>query len=1283
MKSLEDPILISQNSEALDGQLIKEKFILKDCSTAKDSQSKRDIDSLDGNSKKILESESPIKQTSFSSDDSFENIQESKAVVVAEIAKRSKDIPRLREEFQRQKVQPFEMEIKGTSEISSIVLLHKSLFFQILYHVASFMTLGLLSVFNKWSNNRLFCKFCFRVVNELSSTDHVAIVDNLGDFVVTLLKKKQIWTPQGIELSTFVFEHNYRLFFFDQISNAFCNLFETTERSIYENFNSQFRCPRVEEDVALLADTFGPNRLMPDLKSFKSIVVDSVLTPLVFFEALCLYLLYSNGQSVYFVLLLCLFGTEWVMGVIDKYRCENKLLEAINFAEQIMVIRKSRDGIFKKRIIDSSEIVVGDMVEVTNSLKVPADMVLVQGVCVVKEDFAKEDQKDSTRIALDSMGVSDPRNRKCSLLAGNQVLYTLNRFNESCLAVVVRIGFDCKRAEKLKQMLVARSIRKQPAWQLQLLLVAVAVCCIYPLTELFLVRFFHKKGLVNLTQTIHNLTILLIVFIKPIVPILFLIVVRLSTRRLTANRIIVNDVQQFQTSGRIKNVVFESKLLLTDEKTTAGYVLSTDDKDGQRPVFEKILTNPKRLFKSAESNLKAKKFCEVAGLCNLVFKVGGEMFGNETERELMSSSAFNLINVTREDGDCSRSFIPKNEYTRVFSREYTVFRYLTDSQNDGYRLQSVLARNSEGQNFVLAKGDPMAMEHLIDPNTLPSNFNVRVAKYANKGFKCLAFAYKEIDANNSGSTPEKLQSQLTFLGLYLFKFCAPENTGEVMRTLQASDINVTLMSNGSIFSGIATARNNDVISADKKVVLVQTEVINGTERFLVTMMEPQVGGVTVNESAISSDKLNVVRMEDSSEKDILKSTDCLAMTGRAFSLLLENESSEFMDTVLERCRVYGNLTDAERTKVMRMLRERGTQPVCYVYHDIGCDKTVREADISINLKANSLSPYSTFSSATSDLGQVIDIIREARATHANLTQVVGFSLFFVLTQIVGYSALAFRDTSFARNQLLFLDFFVLATLALWQANIKPTDLSAEHPHKLIFNKETIVKSLTSVVTSTLAILTMLWLLSKAKFYISPSAMSLNSRDKSPDSYFFYDPYVVFQCLIFVNAFFVFHSLRHSRFVKNFFGKTGLMVYWSLLLLFALYLLFIYDFSSKWVINQALIKVFRIPGMFHFEIIIFLTLPILYFSFSLAKIAQDRLAEFTEDDSNEIIKESNKDKEEDNKSKDKTVQIGLTESISIERKKSAGKKLMKGKLKKDVIGRVKNGRKTSSRIMSEK
>ena len=308
--------------------------------------------------------------------------------------------------------------------------------------------------------------------------------------------------------------------------------------------------------------------------------------------------------------------------------------------------------------------------------------------------------------------------------------------------------------------------------------------------------------------------------------------------------------------------------------------------------------------------------------------MGGELFGSETEKELMANSAFNLVNVARSDWDSSRSFIPRNDCTKAFSREYSVFRYVTDGRTDSNRLQSVLVRDSEGQHFLFAKGAPGAVEALMDPKSLPANFSARVAKYANKGFKCLAFGFRRVEEGQLGLPDHQLQIQLTFAGLYLFKFRAPENAAEVARTLQSSSINVILMSSGPVFEGVATARNTEVIPSDKKVVLLQTEVVGGVERFLVTLMEPKVGGVSVNESAVSSDRLDVVRMEDSSEKDILKSNDCLAVTGKAFSLLLDSEPSECVQAVLDRCRVYGDLSDAERTRVLRMLRERnGQQPV--------------------------------------------------------------------------------------------------------------------------------------------------------------------------------------------------------------------------------------------------------------------------------------------------------------------------------------------------------------------
>jgi cation-transporting ATPase 13A2 len=939
MKDSDSPILVIRDGEASENPLKKDSSgnSNRDVSTARDSNGKPDGDSSKAQSNKILESDSPVKHSSFSMDDSLEQIKESKPAVQSNSTKPKKAMPKLRKEHCRE-AKKDSLQVKGSSEIDSVELLKKSLFLQVFYSVASVLTFGLLPLANKWSNNRLYCKLCFRVVDELTDSDSLAVTDTFGSFSIVLLRVKQVWAGMGRELHTFVFEHNYSLFYYDEDKHEFCNLFEAAENHIYDNFHSSFKTARVEEEVVVLKNTFGPNRLQPNLRSFRSIVIDSLLTPLVFFEAICLGLLHSNGQSVYFLFLSCLFVVMLVMNIQEKFRAENRLLESVDFAEQIMVIRKTKDGLFKKRIIDSGELVVGDMVEVTNSLKVPADMVLVQGVCVVKDDFATDDDNTSTRIALDCMGVSGPRNRKCSLLAGNQVLYTLNKFNESCLAVVVRIGFSCKRAEKLKQMIVGMSRRSQSSWQLALLVAAVAVCCLYPLAQVLVMKVFHKKAAVHVPSLIDSLCQLLTICLKPLLPILALLVIKLSTRRLSHRDISINDHRQFQSAGRIRQIVFESKLLLSEEKVTAGYLLVSNDCDGQRPVFDKILTNPKRLFKQAETSLVARRFCEVAGMCNLVFKVGSDLFGSETEKEMIANSGFNLVSTSRSDWESSRSFIPKNECIKTFARDYNVFRYVTDGQTDRNRLQSVLVRDSEGRLFVLTKGDPNAVECMMDNKTLPANFNARVAKYANKGFKCLAFGFRQIEEGDVRLPDDQLQSNLTFAGLYLFKFCAPDNAEDVTKVLQSSNLNVILMTSGSVFSGIATARNNEVISSDKKVVLLQTEVVEGSERFLVTMMEPKVGGVSVNESAISSDKLNVVRMEDSSEKDILKSNDCLAVTGKAFSLLVQSESSEFIGAVLDRCRVYGNLSDSERTRVMRMLR-RGTASSRwgYVYDDIGCE----------------------------------------------------------------------------------------------------------------------------------------------------------------------------------------------------------------------------------------------------------------------------------------------------------------------------------------------------------
>lgn len=1163
----------------------------------------------------------PDNERSASAEDSIDAIEQESNAELEVSADKQKSHPTPKKTAKSSKAKPVKtkakpklkktpkkqiFEIDGSTEVTDIQLLSKTVLFQVFYYALSVLTLGLLLLVNKWSNNKLYCWLCFRQCNRLEDADYVALNDVFGFFVVTPLAYKQVFISKDRELETHVFDHNYRSFFYEETSAKFKNLSEVAETEICDNFTKCYKSARLEDEVSALRDTFGPNRLQPNLKSFRSLVLDSVLTPLVFFVGCCLVLLSLNGQFWYLCMLLALFLVVLGLNVLEKYQAETKLLESINFAEKVMVVRKTGDGVFKKKIIDSSELVIGDLVEITNNLRVPADMVLTHGACIVRDDFNRESTRSSTRVALDTMGIDHPQSLKCSLLAGNQVMYTLNQINEGCFAIVLRTGFNCKRAERLKQIINKQIRQKQDSWQVALLAALLAISMLYPLGVLLWSKVFNNGAKISQHRAIAQLTDIVLVLLKPIIPLLLLIVLKLSTLRLSQQKVTVNSKEKLQETGRLRDIIFENRLLLAEEKTTAGYVLSLPVEQG-RPVFEKVNPSAKKLFKAAETSENARRFCEVAGLCNLVFKVGNEYYGSETEKELLAESAFSLTNYNSKDSGCGRVFMPKLEVIKSFSKEYTISRFLASSRTDSHKVQSVLARNSDGENLVLTKGEPKSIEHLFDEQTLPANFHSRIAKFANKGFKCLAFGYKKVTNEQADLPADQIEKGLNFAGFYLFKFVAPENITEVTRALMGNNIQISLMTSGSIFSGIATARNNEIIASDKKVILLQTEKVDGTERFVVTLIEPKIGTVSIEESAVIGEKLNIVTLNDSNGTDVLQTADAIAITGSAFDLLQQKDVQEQLSAVLEKCRVYGDLTDAHRAQILKMLREQSAdRPIGYVYEDMGCESVIREASVSINLRASSLSSYSTFASASSDLTQVVDIIKEGRATHANLSQAIYFSAFFVALQFVGFAILWVKGTTFARSQLLFLDFFILVGFGLFQANLKPTDLTSETPNRGIFNNQLVVKLLTTFLVATGVLATVNWLLYKTKFYISPSVMAANTKDKSPEAFFFYDPFTVFITLVLLNIFFVFHAHRSNRFVKSFFNKVGLIVYWTCALLFSLYVLFIYHFSTKWIVNQKLIKTFRIPGLFHFEIIIMFFVPLIYGGFNFARYLEDRI-----------------------------------------------------------------------------
>lgn len=89
--------------------------------------------------------------------------------------------------------------------------------------------------------------------------------------------------------------------------------------------------------------------------------------------------------------------------IFGRIKKERELHDLYFYDEKIMVIRKNGENITKKTIINSSELVPGDLIEITNNLIVPADVILIYGSCVVKDNFKADSNSTTTKIAIEKI----------------------------------------------------------------------------------------------------------------------------------------------------------------------------------------------------------------------------------------------------------------------------------------------------------------------------------------------------------------------------------------------------------------------------------------------------------------------------------------------------------------------------------------------------------------------------------------------------------------------------------------------------------------------------------------------------------------------------------------------------------------------------------------------------------------------------------------------------------------------------------------------------------------
>ena len=205
-----------------------------------------------------------------------------------------------------------------------------------------------------------------------------------------------------------------------------------------------------------------------------------------------------------------------------------------------MVIRRNEQNIPKKRIIDSSNLVPGDLIEITNNLLIPADIVLIYGNCIIRDNFKSEENSSTTKIAIEKdlkihLKEIDQKNL---LFTGNQVLYTLNHINEGCFGMVLNTGFYTKKGETIRSMLVgpkSNYIYRKDLFAYYIIMSSLAI--FFSISYLVYEKFYRSQHRILWSETAFKICQVFIVLLKPAVPIVIFATTDWSTKKLHKKKV--------------------------------------------------------------------------------------------------------------------------------------------------------------------------------------------------------------------------------------------------------------------------------------------------------------------------------------------------------------------------------------------------------------------------------------------------------------------------------------------------------------------------------------------------------------------------------------------------------------------------------------------------------------------------------------------------------------------------------------------------------------------------
>merc|ERR1719160_1349852 len=404
--------------------------------------------------------------------------------------------------------------------------------------------------------------------------------------------------------------------------------------------------------------------------------------------------------------------------------------------------------------------------------------------------------------------------------------------------------------------------------------------------------------------------------------------------------------------------------------------------------------------------------------------VGGQLVGPELEVRMLEASGYHF--ASGEGG--GRSF-SNAEGARV-----DVVRAL---EFDHDRMTSGALVRAGGKVILMVKGSYERVETLCP---VPKEYKEVTKQTASDNYYVLGVAYREVKE----AEVEKLihapradvEKDLQFLGLLLFRNQLKPDSASAIAALRAGNIRTVMCTGDNVYTGVAIARECNLISAGKKVVIGDAEA--GAESKTVVWRD---------------DKGQVV-------SDLEAVKDCeLAVTGVGFAVLVATGE---LASLLLRIRVFGRMLPDQKVQVVNAHQAQNF--VTGMCGDGGNDCAgLRAAHVGVALSEAEASIVAPFSSgANKSCNATVEVVKMGRAC---LSTNLASYRFFIVTGLTVTTwkvvQLCFGGFYPGEWQFLYMDILapVVFTWAMTTCCYPADKLAPTRPDSSLFSADMIMSIL--------------------------------------------------------------------------------------------------------------------------------------------------------------------------------------------------------------------------------